>query len=255
MSQASAGLTGSRQQHGGSPQNPLGVSYIPTEEERRVFKECNKESLYYRSLPFSAIGMVVTRVLISRGILTSSPRFGPMPKVMIAGVCGFLAGKMSYMRTCQEKFKSLDNSPLGEVLRHRSLPPQAQRPNQAEETRMELESEYTLPQSSHSPADSYSPDFSSSLPESSYEPPPFSSTMSESAPSGVEELGTQAPLVYLDEEKPKKKSIMYEQLRSKNRENYEVTMTQKAETLMKPSPERAPKTEVKKNIYGDTWEE
>lgn len=36
-----------------------------------------------------------------------------------------MAGKMSYMKTCQEKFKRLDNSPLGEALRQRTgLSPQ-----------------------------------------------------------------------------------------------------------------------------------
>lgn len=43
----------------------------------------------------------------------------------VAGFCGYLAGKMSYMKTCQEKFKRLENSPLGEALRQRTrVPPQ-----------------------------------------------------------------------------------------------------------------------------------
>lgn len=29
-------------------QPPVGMEYIPTEEERRVFKECNQESFWYR---------------------------------------------------------------------------------------------------------------------------------------------------------------------------------------------------------------
>lgn len=43
----------------------------------------------------------------------------------VAGFCGYLLGKMSYMKTCQEKFKRLENSPLGEALRQRTgLPSQ-----------------------------------------------------------------------------------------------------------------------------------
>ncbi len=43
---------------------------------------------------------------------------------------------------------------------------------------------------------------------------------------------------YVEQEEPRKKSILYEDLRLKNRENYEVTLTQKAETLLKTSPEK-----------------
>ncbi|KAM4603410.1 uncharacterized protein ACJ7VT_018129 isoform 2-T2 [Polymixia lowei] len=65
---------------------------------------------------------------------------------------------------------------------------------------------------------------------------------------------------YVEEEEPRRKPILYEDLRIKNRENYEVTLTQKAETLLKTAPEREPERSVptkdaKKNIYGDTWEE
>ncbi len=42
--------------------------------------------------------------------------------MLVAGVFGYLGGKMSYMKTCQEKFKSLENSPLGEALRQRQRP-------------------------------------------------------------------------------------------------------------------------------------
>lgn len=40
------------------------------------------------------------------------------------------------------------------------------------------------------------------------------------------------------EEEPRRKGIFYEDLRLKNRENYEVMLSQKAETLHKPSPEK-----------------
>ena len=36
---------------------------------------------------------------------------------------------------------------------------------------------------------------------------------------------------------PKRRPVLYENLRSKNRENYEVTLTQKGETLLKPQAE------------------
>ncbi|KAJ3614586.1 hypothetical protein NHX12_018158 [Muraenolepis orangiensis] len=126
MSQTSARLTEERPP---GAQGPMGIDYVPTEEERRVFKECNHESFWYRSVPFSAVSVALTQVLLTRGTLIGSPRFGSLPKLAFAGFCGYLAGKMSYMKTCQEKFKRLDNSPLGEALRKRTgLPSNSQSP-------------------------------------------------------------------------------------------------------------------------------
>ncbi|KAI4833044.1 hypothetical protein KUCAC02_015977 [Chaenocephalus aceratus] len=62
----------------------------------------------------------------------------------------------------------------------------------------------------------------------------------------------------IEDEEPRKKAISYEVLRYKNRENFEVTLNHKSETLLKPSPDREPgrpRKDVKKNIYGDSWEE
>ncbi|CDQ97068.1 unnamed protein product, partial [Oncorhynchus mykiss] len=65
---------------------------------------------------------------------------------------------------------------------------------------------------------------------------------------------------FLDDEEPRRKPIMYEDLRNKNRETYEVTLTQKAETLLKPESDRQGRTAHKKdagkkNVYGDSLEE
>lgn len=50
---------------------------------------------------------------------------------------------------------------------------------------------------------------------------------------------------YLEDEEPRRKQILYEDLRLKNRENYEVTLTQKAETLLKTSSEKEPRRTMK----------
>ncbi|XP_072920785.1 OCIA domain-containing protein 1 isoform X2 [Hemitrygon akajei] len=205
----------------GSVQNPVDASYIPTEEERRVFKECNRESFYYRSLPFAGTSMLITQVLISRGVLSTSARFGSIPKVAFAGICGYLVGKISYMRTCQEKFMRLENSPLGEALR------QGRR-------RFSHQHHY-------------------SSPEANYESVPFSSTLSESAPTGIDNAPAPAP--ESEESKPQRKPMTYDELRNKNREQYEVTVTQKAESLHKPTPQRIPGNKAKTNKYGDAWDE
>ncbi|XP_036437355.1 OCIA domain-containing protein 1 [Colossoma macropomum] len=263
MSQASSGFNPTPQQTHRNTQGPLGAAYIPTEDEKRVFRECNRESFYYRSLPLSAIAIAVTQVMVSRGVLSPSPRFGSLPKVAIAGLFGYMGGKVSYMKICQEKFKNLENSPLGEALRQgrlRHVPPELNQsefadPNPAAPQQSGFETAFQA-NSQPNPYSSYSSDYPYSSPSSSYDPAPFSSGLSEPAPySSRDDVAPQAP-PYQEDDAPKKRTVLYEELRSKNRENYEVTLTQKAETHLKPQAEvPTPKNEVKKNKYGDAWDE
>ncbi|XP_056620520.1 OCIA domain-containing protein 1 [Triplophysa dalaica] len=263
MSQASSGFTPPAQIPHGSGKGPAGAAYIPNDEERRVFRECNSESFWYRSLPFSAVAMAVAQVLVSRGVVAPSPRFGSLPKVAIAGIFGYISGKMSYMRVCQEKFMKLGNSPLGEALRQGRLhqvpsdlnqsdfedanPSESQPPG----SKSVIQSDLSSGTETYS---NYTSDYTYSTPSQSYDTP--SSGFSDSGPVGIgDDDPLQAPL-YPDDDVPKKKAVLYEDLRSKNRENYEVTLTQKAETLLKPQAGVAsPKREVKKTKYGDTWDE
>lgn len=243
MSQNLSSFTEEQQE---GSQGPAGGNYIPTDEERRVFKECNEESFWYRSLPYSAVSMAITQALVVRGTLSPSPRFGSLPKVALAGLCGYIAGKISYMKTCQEKFRRLDSSPLGEALRKRAQ----QTPLSPQGPRSEL---------SDPDAQSFEPMFQPSDPLSQT-PPQARDYGYATEPPGhtgrADDLSSQAQS-YLGEEEPRRKAILYEDLRSKNRENYEVLLTQKTETLNKPVTERSfPKTEAaKKNVYGDNWDE
>ncbi|XP_026094241.1 OCIA domain-containing protein 1-like isoform X3 [Carassius auratus] len=204
---------------------PTGIGYIPTEEERRVFRECYQESFWYRSLPISVISMGFTQLLISR----------------VAGVLGYLGGKMSYVKTCQEKFKSLENSPLGEALRQRQRhqPPvfTHKHPELSGPNKPDFEPTFQL-DDQRNQSFSYTSDFTYSDPMS---PATHSDTQITAEPNYIEE-------------DVQKKHMLYEELRSKNRENYEV-MTPKPETLLKPSAETNTAKRGKKNIYGDTWEE
>lgn len=54
-----------------------------------------------------------------------------------------------------------------------------------------------------------------------------------------------APNLPNEEEEPKRRRIRYEELRSRNRESYEVIMDQKAEAAIKPTAEKLPKEEGK----------
>ncbi|CAJ1052116.1 OCIA domain-containing protein 1-like [Xyrichtys novacula] len=234
MSSTSTDFT--EDQQSTSPQTKLGGDYVISDEERMVFKECNYESFWYRSVPLTVTGIAVTHALVSLGLVAGGPRLGSLPKATFVGFFGYMLGKVSYIKNCEEKFMRLDNSPLGEALRVRKGLPR--------EVVKELSDPSTQSfNSMFQPADTYAqrdvnPD------------PPTQMGRAEDINAPVQS--------YLEEEEPKRKSILYEDLRLKNRENYEVTLTQKAETLLKPPPEKKEPTRVKKemkNIYGDTWEE
>jgi len=62
---------------------------------------------------------VGTFLAVQRGILSASPKFGPTPKVVVAGIMGYFIGKFSYQAKCAEKMMRLPNSRLGEALRRR----------------------------------------------------------------------------------------------------------------------------------------
>lgn len=53
--------------------------------------------------------------------------------------------------------------------------------------------------------------------------------------------------LYVEEEEPRKKGILYEDLRLKNRENYEVTLTQKAESMPKTPQDKEPRRPKKES--------
>ncbi|XP_042324789.1 OCIA domain-containing protein 1 isoform X2 [Sceloporus undulatus] len=228
------------------------------EDEKRVFRECNEESFWYRSLPLSGISMLITQALIKKGILTTHSRFGSLPKVAFAGLCGYIGGKISYMKTCQEKFKKLENSPLGEALRkHRPFPHEynSQQPGFPKvpspfESAPAAESLESSKYASKYAVDNYgSIDF-----RSNYEPVPFSSSMNESSPTGITDSSPQEPTPPM-EEGPKRRGITYDELRSRNREVYEAGITQRSDVPSKSSQEIPLKKEGKVNKYGDTWEE
>ncbi|XP_060634478.2 OCIA domain-containing protein 1 isoform X1 [Anolis sagrei] len=237
-----------------SGQSQINMTYIPTEDEKRVFRECNEESFWYRSLPIASISMVITQMLIKKGILTTHSRFGSIPKVAFAGFCGYIGGKVSYMKTCQEKFKKLENSPLGEALRkHKPLPHEyhSQQPGFSKappsfENTPAAESQT----SSKYPVDNYGmADF-----QSKYVPAPFSSSMNESSPTGITDSSPQEPIPS-QEESPKRRGFTYDELRNRNREMYEAGITQRSEVPSKASQEMPLKKEGKVNKYGDSWEE
>ncbi|KAM4574437.1 OCIA domain-containing protein 2 [Fundulus diaphanus] len=86
---------------------PLSDAHVHREDVRKVWKECQEESFWYRALPLSLGSMATTGGLIYNGVWKSSARFGPFPKLAVAGILGFAVGKASYFGTCRSKFQEL----------------------------------------------------------------------------------------------------------------------------------------------------
>ncbi|XP_035385502.1 OCIA domain-containing protein 1-like [Electrophorus electricus] len=225
MSQTSSGFTSADHQEKATL-GRLGKDYILTEDERRAFQECNRESFWYRCVPLSITSMAITQFLILRGSLTASKRFGSLPKVAFAGVCGYIAGNISYMKNCQEKFKRLEDSPLGEALRQRGRPLS---PHSGTEQSEFLSEDKAMLQSDGHEGAFRSNNWSEHSALQSHLPAP-----------GLANLG--------EEEGGWQKLPLSEEPQGRNRGKYEGFHRPPSET---PPPKR----EVKKNIYGDTWDE
>ncbi|NP_001089286.1 OCIA domain containing 2 L homeolog [Xenopus laevis] len=88
------------------------MSYAHREDFAKVMKECKEESFWYRALPISLGSMLVTQGLVYKGYLSRNKRFGSLPKVALAGVLGYMIGKISYARTFQKKFEEAGMQPL-----------------------------------------------------------------------------------------------------------------------------------------------
>ncbi|XP_005998626.1 OCIA domain-containing protein 2 [Latimeria chalumnae] len=93
--------------------HPFGSSYVLKEDVNKIIKECKEESFWYRALPLSITSMAVTQGLVYQGVLSRSQRFGSLPKVVVAGILGFVIGKISYFGVCRKKFHDMGIQPFG----------------------------------------------------------------------------------------------------------------------------------------------
>uniref|UniRef100_A0A670YHS9 Uncharacterized protein n=1 Tax=Pseudonaja textilis TaxID=8673 RepID=A0A670YHS9_PSETE len=82
-----------------------------------------------------------------------------------------------------------------------------------------------------------------------YEPVPFSSSVNESAPSGITDSIAQEP--ELQEQAPKRKRVTYEELRNRNREGHEAGTMQRSEIRTSPLPIKEKGNYSTGNIIGN----
>ncbi|CAG7728558.1 unnamed protein product [Allacma fusca] len=98
-------------------ESPFQQKYKFTSEERKVLRECNKESFWLRSVPIGTILASGVYTAVKSGFLSPNARWGPAPKMFGAAMVGYFIGKISYQRTCAEKIMQLPNSQLADYLR------------------------------------------------------------------------------------------------------------------------------------------
>ncbi|XP_033016435.1 OCIA domain-containing protein 2 isoform X2 [Lacerta agilis] len=76
---------------------PCPISNLNSEELVEIRRQCKEESFWYRALPLSLGGMLITQGLLAN----------------VAAALGYGIGTMSYIRTCQKKFESAGLKPFG----------------------------------------------------------------------------------------------------------------------------------------------
>ncbi|CAH1267157.1 OCIAD1 [Branchiostoma lanceolatum] len=97
---------------------PEGKQLTVSPEEMQIFQQCRRESFFYRCLPIGGVFGLATNRLLAAGFLKPG-RFGTGPKYMLAAVAGWILGKWSYMKTCENKFLLLESSNIGDMIRKR----------------------------------------------------------------------------------------------------------------------------------------
>ncbi|XP_077519443.1 OCIA domain-containing protein asrij [Amblyomma americanum] len=253
--------------------------HVLTPEEIRVLQECGRESFIYRAVPLGLAAAIGVQYAVKAGYMAPHPKYGPYVKMFGAGFVGWMIGKFSYRRQCEEKLMKLPNSVIGEALRRKY--------GMASSDVFRGSPGNQLGELSTVPGqDKYLGDLGSqSLDLRSY-----------NAPQGLDDSQRPSmdnPVVAEVPENlpPAKYSTTYEELRRRNREEYERRLSapppsshlpppalsqppvapqsptqasqelderpQRGYPLRPPSSEHAPATgrTGKKNKYGDSWEE
>lgn len=247
------GLPSARYHYGPQQQPP--TSYRFSNEEMRVLRQCNRDSFYQRCLPLATILGVGTYYGVRSGYLKSHSRWGATPKVTVAAILGYFLGKFSYQSKCAEMLMRLPNSQLGEALRQKKLKGGFQEA-------ITLDPSLTLPP--FADVETYS-DVG----------PHHEIDMDRPYTEGLDDSRrpTLDSPVFEDEGLPagtQTSLSTYEELRRKNREDYEqkktkpfrgVTSPEEVPAVIRPrgtvpdTPSSPPPTwNREKNQYGDVWD-
>ncbi|VDM32529.1 unnamed protein product [Hydatigera taeniaeformis] len=100
-----------------------------TIEDLATFRRCRKESFWRRCVPMIMGASLVVSLGQSRGFFLNRPRL-LMPSYFLAGLIGYVGGKMSYIGHCKRMFLELHDSRVKDfLLGHQSCLPLPRRPD------------------------------------------------------------------------------------------------------------------------------
>lgn len=227
-----------------------------TKEEMYALQTCSRESFYYRCVPLGILFIGGTSILVNRGMIRGHPRFGALPKNMVAGLAAYVLGKVSYQGECRKKIMALENSPLAEAMK------------KGRRGRELITDMSTLPTFGSSYPSQETPDEDEAV--------KLSDSYSESNTQGLGLDDSKRPTLdgvhtpSSNDESKQPKYASYEELRQRNRSEFEQKQHSKLgspETPQQyqksppPSPPSqgsfsgAPKRPVRTNQYGDVIED
>nr|CDS29506.1 OCIA domain containing protein 1 [Hymenolepis microstoma] len=86
-----------------------------TMEDIATFKRCRQESFWRGSVPMIIGANLLVGIAHSRGFFSSRRRL-LFPTYFLAGVVGYIGGKVSYMSTCKSMFLQLHDSRVKDFL-------------------------------------------------------------------------------------------------------------------------------------------
>lgn len=88
---------------------------ILTMEDIATFRRCRKESFWRGSVPMIIGANLLVGIAHSRGFFLNRPRL-LFPSYVLAGIIGYVGGKISYIETCKSMFLELNDSRVKDFL-------------------------------------------------------------------------------------------------------------------------------------------
>ncbi|XP_026480302.1 OCIA domain-containing protein 1-like [Ctenocephalides felis] len=232
--------------------NPL-ANYQFSPDELRVLKQCNVEAFFERSLPLLTIFGTTTYMGVKRGFLSPSAKYGAIPKVLGAVAFGYFLGKFSYQNKCAQKLMQLPNSRLAQILRQRKF-------GDLERISIDNALGTSLTTSSLN-KDVYTDGFSEQESVLDMDTDrPYQSGLDDTYRPNMD--WNDSLHENLPPTTPPASSTTYEELRRKNREEYQKSRMQNYKglvedaSLVKPriQPTDVPPKPTTSNKYGDKWD-
>lgn len=99
--------------------NTIHAPEMLTREETRVLDECDRESIIYRSIPFSIFTFFAMQYAMSKNKISTK---GKWIKLGASVFAGYMIGKVSYAFACQKKILAeIPDSNLGRMIRGAQL--------------------------------------------------------------------------------------------------------------------------------------